>query len=458
MQSSLNLNKYRNIDPIKLEKIITYGIISFLILLPASHILLINTSICWAVQVALVTTLGLFCFFLLVLKLVNVNTEFHVTKADICICLLTLFGVISVIFSVDRYNSFYGAPNRNEGIRTLVAYYLIFLLCTFISSSANKKKILYAFIVNGLVQSIFGYLQAYRVINMATATLTAYDGRAVGFVQHFNYFGTITTLLLGITVGFYIFSEVKKIRIASLILSALFFGALLCSTTRSSIVGAIMILLLIIAIEIIKYVKFKHTKEIRNHSARIAIALVVFSMVFTAINLTTDIITDRVSGTKLELSQGVTDNDVGSGRMYIWKRGLFNLKEYWLTGVGIDNFSYALNNPNLPPVDEKYNVSKAHNEYLQTLVTQGVFGVITYIGLLLLIFFNGLKQCLSPKKSDRNSFVYFALLLAFFGYISQAFFNSSIVNVAPYFWIICGMLCGREDRANLIIDRKRLKK
>ena len=34
----------------------------------------------------------------------------------------------------------------------------------------------------------------------------------------------------------------------------------------------------------------------------------------------------------------------------------------------------------------------------------------------------------------------------FFGYTAQAFFNSSIVNVAPYFWITIGMLLTKKNQ------------
>ena len=74
---------------------------------------------------------------------------------------------------------------------------------------------------------------------------------------------------------------------------------------------------------------------------------------------------------------------------------------------------------------------------MQLLITQGIFALITYLGLLVLIFIRGLKS------KEPLSWV---LLFAFIGYVGQAFTNISVYNVAPFFFIAAGLLVGMTDR------------
>ena len=84
---------------------------------------------------------------------------------------------------------------------------------------------------------------------------------------------------------------------------------------------------------------------------------------------------------------------------------------------------------------------KAHNVYLQIAITNGVFALIIYLCLMAIIFFKGLKI------KDK---VYISLLMAFIGYCIQAFANISVVEVAPTFFVVCGLLLGKIEENNKV--------
>ena len=65
------------------------------------------------------------------------------------------------------------------------------------------------------------------------------------------------------------------------------------------------------------------------------------------------------------------------------------------------------------------------------LVTNGIFALITYCAICLNIFLYGFKF----RKSN-----VIALFIAFVGYCIQAFGNISVIDVAPIFFIILGLL------------------
>ena len=124
----------------------------------------------------------------------------------------------------------------------------------------------------------------------------------------------------------------------------------------------------------------------------------------------------------------------GSGRLILWQNTLKLVPKYFFFGCGIDNFGYAYTRVN----GASYGYyDKAHNEYLQTLVTQGIFVTITYLTLLAIIFFRGLK-C--------NNNLTITLFISFIGYSVQAFLNISVVTVAPFYFIIMGLLVNQIEQ------------
>ena len=84
---------------------------------------------------------------------------------------------------------------------------------------------------------------------------------------------------------------------------------------------------------------------------------------------------------------------------------------------------------------------KAHNEYLQILVTQGIFALICWLIIYLLIVKDGLIRFFKDKKTY--------LLIPVVGYLIQAFFNISVIEVAPMFYMALG-LCINKDNAKLL--------
>ena len=99
-------------------------------------------------------------------------------------------------------------------------------------------------------------------------------------------------------------------------------------------------------------------------------------------------------------------------------------------GCGLDNLRVVY------PQDKGLIYDKAHNIYYQMLITNGVFALITYCLLCLIIFIKGFKF--------KNSF-YIAIFIAFIGYSIQAFGNISVIDVAPYFFIILGLLYSKDN-------------
>ena len=117
--------------------------------------------------------------------------------------------------------------------------------------------------------------------------------------------------------------------------------------------------------------------------------------------------------------------------MYIWKNAVKIIPKYFFVGSGVDCFYYAFEGGPLMSPNGKIYYDKVHNEYLQILITEGVFGLISYLGLYFVLL----------KKGIKNGFKYDEVIyvLPIIGYLVQAFFNISVIEVAPIFYIGIGL-------------------
>jgi O-antigen ligase len=113
-------------------------------------------------------------------------------------------------------------------------------------------------------------------------------------------------------------------------------------------------------------------------------------------------------------------DSAGSNRIFIWKEIMKLFPKCWAFGMGPDHLIYA----NIPLGTGL--VDKAHNIYLEMLITLGAFALISY-----LVFIIGIIE-LSAKK---NSIMYRLMIIS---YLLQGFFNIDVIMVLPLFWIILG--------------------
>ena len=81
----------------------------------------------------------------------------------------------------------------------------------------------------------------------------------------------------------------------------------------------------------------------------------------------------------------------------------------------------------------------AHNIYLHTLVSTGLLGLIPYLILCLLTFIKGLKL------KDKNGILLFS---GFVAYSIQGFANISVIQVAPIYYLIIGLILSIKEEPN----------
>lgn len=148
-----------------------------------------------------------------------------------------------------------------------------------------------------------------------------------------------------------------------------------------------------------------------------------------------------IYGRKNNLAMFDFNDKWGSYRGYIWRRvtGLYGELPFVqkIFGHGNESIRSFMDDRFY---DEMLQVTgtvydNAHNEYLQYLVTQGLLGMLSYVGVVVTAAIAGVKKI---KKSP----YILGLLLAVVSYGVQAIFNVNQCITTPYMFLMTAMLIG----------------
>lgn len=366
-----------------------------------------------------------------------VNKEIKFTYYDIIIFSILILLVIVTKNSVDVNTSIWGAYCRNEGLLCILSYYLLFLN----SKSLDKKQIstiVKVLLGTGIVQFVYCLLQVFlRFPGLELFSLNDVNYMAMGFVGNPNFLGSYCIMLLGLALMLYFIKSERKY----FWLSIIFFVNLILSQSTGPFFSFIILFIFMIV-----FMKFKDIIVWK----KVGIVFVSFMLAFIVVSNGVELYCKKVFNDKIVSSytikgdilntlnlfgaskgnddENMTIEDYGSGRITIWKNALKIVPKYFWLGSGIDTFGYVY-----PDNNKGLYYDKAHNEYLQILVTEGIFSLILYLSLLLTLFVDGIKS---------NNKLVWILMMAFVGYALQAFLNIRVNTVAPTFYIIIGMMAG----------------
>jgi len=346
--------------------------------------------------------------------------KFKFNYSDILIIILIILGIISTVFAIDVEKAIIGVKTRNEGILSLISYYMLFLNVKNINNEKYKKNIIRIFLMVGVFQAVYSLLQVYTEFSFIKHHSSNY--MAMGLCGNPNFLGSYMVMLTLICTTIYLLDKKEKYFYLSLI----FFSGICVACSTGPFLGFILAFIFLI---IMYYKKINKKSLIKYILSIVALFVLIDTSVYhVQTNIFGNVIDRKNHNIMGEIAGSMDhykDGTLGNGRITIWKNSLEAAKNNWLIGAGIENFG------NVYPQKKGMYVDKAHNIYLHMLVTNGVFALIAYCALCLIIFIKGFKL----KKTFP-----IALFIAFVGYSIQAFFNISVIDVAPMFFILLGLL------------------
>ncbi|MBR4404196.1 MAG: O-antigen ligase family protein [Clostridiales bacterium] len=391
----------------------------------------------------LITALVLVSF---VLRIAKKNFKFYV--ADVFYFTLMIFMLLSMIFSVN-FGVFAGGNfYYSEHPFHFLCYYGLFYCGSMIADSKLRKNLLCTYFVVAVIQGVVAFLQTFRIeisyclfYNYRASRVSAY-----GLLQNTNFYGALSLVLVIAVAGLFVFSSVifeKQIfKWICYPVALLVFYTMLASNSRLAWLGFAGAMFTYL----ISLIVMRKSNMDKDKLKKITIDFVIMAIGFVVILLIafffTNYIVGRLKVTAEDTLQRVGQDGFGHGRGRIWKAALHSVPRHWVNGIGLDNLAQCFREmPGWKPGD--YVQDKGHNEYLHTLATQGIFAIVNYVALLIYAAVTTVKK-IFKETDDVKRCLQWIFLTVFAAYVCQAALNSSVMNVAPYFWIILGLCTSRE--------------
>lgn len=149
-------------------------------------------------------------------------------------------------------------------------------------------------------------------------------------------------------------------------------------------------------------------------------------------------------------NQGITDS--ANIRLYVWEGAVNAWKSSPLFGTGVETFAFAYYK--FKPVGHNltsewdYLYNKAHNEYLNYLTTTGLFGLGSYLAIIVMLFFITGKHIYKQHKKHEqqhdgmittavvSELMIIALIAGFITILITNFFGFSVVIMNLYLFLI----------------------
>ncbi len=409
------------------------------------------------------------------------------TPFDYVLILFVFSQLVSTLFSIHPYTSFYGYYSRfNGGFLSTLSYVTLFY--AFVSNFSKKElgSFLFSTFLSGLLVSIYGILEHF---GHSISCLLVPGGKTFGVdcwvqdVQSRVYasFGQPNWLAAYVITLFplsLVASIQKKLSFTKRILFSLttlsFFAVLLFTRSRSGMLGLVIGGVVFSILLGLLFIKNKTlTKKINLPTTASLTGIIVLIAVFFGTSFTPSIseIFSKTQATSssnpatqeetLETPSPVTNRleeggtDSGEIRKIVWEGAYKVWQRYPLIGSGVETFAYSYyqdrtrEHNDVSEWDFLYN--KAHNEILNYLATTGLIGTVSYLLLFVVFSTTALKIIFNSKNKLIEKLIVIALasgLSALF--ISNFFgFSTVTVNVLMYcFFGFTSLIYKEELKAN----------
>ncbi len=427
----------------KLTQKILCGILIFMMIaIPISHYIALKQQI----NGNIIANTNYFCAILLFLILgfgiIQGGFKFNFKSLVIIfIALMSILAIISTFTSIEKNLSIWGRPGRYEGIFTLLGYFIVFLSAVVISEKKYQSYLINAFLIVGVFHCLYGLGQRFNLY--PEFIISKYGTHISGVTGNPDFMGGYTALLIALSAGLGLFTKQIPLKIAYLASTGLFLVT--CVFTRTMI-GLVGIVMTIIACFIFAVISLLYNKDNTDKT----ITMIILILCILAAYFVGEQLLYYNDGEYLkeimhnvEDLQGILNGEItessGAGRLLVWMNSLTLVKDYAFFGSGPDTFGSAYHA--LFPLNLGTYYDKAHNEYIQMLITLGIPFLVSYLGLCITCITYSIKNIAKKWKQGliNQSSLEIACLIAILAYMAQACFNISVVDVAPFYWMILGI-------------------
>jgi len=350
----------------------------------------------------------------------------------------------------------------NEGLKNwlflLVNAILIYYIPVYFSDDETKNKFTLVIFWAGWLASVYGILQYFGIEFFWPKVLTPFGGRCVSTFGNPNFLSSYLVLLIPLAYVMYLKAETYSKRMFYLIFTLTFFAALLCTITRSSLVGCAVSMCILLVL-IFKYEKNVLLRDIKK------VVIVPFGLMVLMAFLWPK---SDVAGNNLSvigrLAEAVTAKSYYYGAWYqrklIWSCAWHMTSENPVLGKGWGCFElfYPFYQGRHLFLQEYINfrthANNCHNEILEIWSQVGTLGFGVYLWLLWSIVSFSLFTIKNSVGEKRLLAV--GLFASLTGMWADNLLNVSLHFAIPAFlyWWNVGFLASLAKREERVVETR----
>lgn len=396
--------------------------------------------------------------------------KFSHTALDIPILAYICVFILSSVISISPIMSLFGTYKRFEGLTATVCYIFVFYaIVNFITTKKRLYLLILSILAGAIVSSWYGIAQH---LGFDMFKWSSFEARRV-----FSTFGNpvffsaylVMTLPLAVVLFFINPPQQKELSASKnpsvvwifFIIASILYTAFWLTNTRACFVA------LLGGLTPLFFLIFKKQAGERY---KFVVLVVVFVLIGIFFNIrhetsvikhfagdvkTAEIFTEEPIFGKTETRKGpwiankIADKFPATGssfsRVFQYCAALQIIKDYPALGIGPDTIGilYQKNLAKVFSVQEKDNgfqfprQDRIHNDILDTTATRGIFGLGTYIWLLIAFgVFVGKKY---KRLSNQDKFLVLGLLAGILCYLIQNEFSFGNTPIVTLFWVMMGL-------------------
>lgn len=366
---------------------------------------------------------------------------FKTSKIDYFLLAFLMSQIISTIFSIHPRTSWFGYYTRfNGGLLSTLTYIALFY--AFISN-INKhqlKAIFSSLLLSALFISAYAIPEHFNRSPSCWLITQQFDTncwsennnpryRAFATFGQPNWLAAFLIAIIPLSVDQLIKKKKLSDHLYYLLVLLASSTALLFTKSRSGLLG--------LAVGLIFYAGLKILMDKKQRLANflklggVGIVMIVLALVFGT--PFTPSFSDLL-GDKQALPTPVTETSEGGTpseeiRKIVWQGAIKVWQRYPIFGSGVETFAYSyyLDRPVAHNLVSEWDFlyNKAHNELLNLLANSGLVGLLSYLSVLVMIFYLGIKNFFNTQ-SRNETLALLAGVLAMF--ISNFFGFSTVVS------------------------------
>ncbi len=351
--------------------------------------------------------------------------------------LIGLLGIffLASIFSVDSYFSFWGSPWRGGGFVTF-AFYFIFAILTFFTLNKQEWQKIWDFpIFIGVLVSLSAIFQYFSLFSKIISPMPSRPASTLG---NPILLAIYILLLFFITLSFFIKENIvwKKVLYAITIL--IFTYTIFISGTRAVWLGifvGFLYFLLFYPQSHAQGSKKPILKDFLSLSKVIAVFFIIAIVLTVAfINLFPSQPKTSQNNRFLETLENRLSikNALNDERYQGWKVALQAIADKPILGWGPENFAIGFDKNYDPKILWSLWWDKAHNVILDIGVQTGILGILIYITLFVVLFW----QLQKNKKHSENPIIIFGLQATLISYFTANLFSFDSFGTYLIFFLI----------------------